>query len=116
MGPAADGADESDGQVRDLVYRKSYILHGDLGAKTRGGKHPRKTGERGESYSVKGESLVFGYNAGVSLYRITTERDRFIPDLMAAARAQWRLVGHNIVPIGLVNRDAPNCSGGPDQF
>lgn len=55
MGPAAAQADDQ-GVVRDLVFRHSYILHGDLGADKIGTKAAHKTGDKPERYSSQGKS------------------------------------------------------------
>ena len=55
MGPAAAQADDQ-GVVRDLVFRHSYILHGDLGADKIGTKAAHKTGDKPERYFSQGKA------------------------------------------------------------
>ena len=74
-----------DMRVHDLIYRKSYLLHGDLGARAKGGRYPHKTGDKAETYTVKGEQLLWGLASGVSLYPVTTRQDRYVPDIFSVA-------------------------------
>ena len=64
------------------------MLHGDLGARARGGNHPQKTGDRAEPYIVKDEQMQWGLASGVSLYPVTTKEDDYVPDLISIARGR----------------------------
>ena len=61
MGPAANQLGE-DQSPHDLIYRRSYILHGDLGAMRRGSKNAQTIGEKAVNTTIKGKSYAWTLN------------------------------------------------------
>ena len=66
INPAAARQDE--GIVRDLVYRKEYILYRDLGIIKRGGRHPYRTSSVIETYIIQGQETDWGVINATSAY------------------------------------------------
>ena len=68
MGPTANQA--SDNDVYDLIFRKSYILHGDARARRKGGSLSHKTGEKADIHTEKGRLYYWTMNNATSNYEI----------------------------------------------
>ena len=92
MGPTINQAGP-DGVLRDMIYRKGYILHGDLGAQRKGGNTAQRTDDRSATIVEKGKSYLWSLSTTTSCYQSTTSKDRFLPDVIAIASANQGRVG-----------------------
>ena len=72
--------------MRDVSYRKAYILPGDLGAHRKEGCNAQKTGERLGFEKVKGKTYLWTVDQITSCYQLTTGADRFLPDVVPLAQ------------------------------
>ena len=88
MGPAAN--EKSGGAIKDLLFRKDYILHGDLGA-ARAKEHfdnPARVGVKSETYEDPNTHKKHIFTVlfdPVSRYPFTRSEARFLPELMGVA-------------------------------
>ena len=69
------------------MYRKGYILYGDLEAKCRGGHQAQKTGEKSESRRNKEQSYIWRLGEGISHCPKMTSDDRFLSDVLNIAQS-----------------------------
>lgn len=89
----AAGRHMHNGVLRDVAYENSYVLHGDLGAKRKGGKHPQKTGKARETTVVKSKTYEWTCDTdNISRYPLTTGADRFLSDFMVLAEHHPHLI------------------------
>ena len=92
-----------DGKIYDAIFKKSYILHGDLGAFRKGGPTLQKTGDRSGVEKIKGREYFWTFSPRESSYDLTTEADRYLHDVVPLAqRDSHRMGSSTSIPYGVL--------------